>query len=606
MLELLKTASGIIVTLIPFLLIFRFKNRQQGFLYILTAVIAFHTIIAVVTQLLHIFLYPVIFGLHLAVALGVFLFIFKQKDKFSFRNFLNFRNNWFVLAAFLIIFSNLYSVHYNYSGYTTDYKGTQKVESANYRLPYYSDEWVGVSYVNYSINKNCLPIKNPLIDGWAHEESINVFVIFFALLAELFLLINIPALIGYNILTISLGLLLCYLVYLLLRRNNIQTLPATVAVISLPYILNGANLPGLWYLIPYSGGMVMFLLTLISLSDKQIKKAIIDATLTLLIYPPFIVLIAPIFLTWLIANRKIEQRKKIKLFLISLAALFFAAITIFCLQTDIEYFWTKIISYLWRMSHNLGIVSLPIWKIVPLWILPFSLVGLLVFALKKMYPLLVACLVSLIFWLFYSQSLYFLIIDYTRIVVIASWLMVIASGFGLNYLFENLKKHLPSFSNEDVQIVFKCLVLCLFFVAAFSYTSGYSWKELTLKIKNINGTLTYKPNAPASNWLVESDLELFKLIPKEQRFLAPSWKGLVIGVATNNYPLDSKDSIITNKFTSYNDFVLKNCEEKRADVKRNDIKYIYSTPFNCPDFNLIGISEEGLSLYIFNEPWKIK
>lgn len=599
MIELLKTISGLILLLIPFLLTFGFKNRRQGFLYILTAVVSFHIIIALATQFFHIFLYPVIFSLNLLTAIGVLFIIFKQKNKFSFKTSFNLKENWFVIVAFLIIFFNLYSVHYNYSGYITDYRGFQKVESASYPYPYYSDEWVGISYINYSIDKNCLPINNPLIDGRAHTQTANVFVVFFASLAELFMLINISVLTGYNILTIFFGLLLCFLAYLLLRKNNVEKLPAIIATISLPYIINGANFPGLWYLLPYSGGMIMFLLALIALSGGQIKKALIDATLTLLIYPPFIVLIAPAFLAWLINDRKIEYRKKIKIFFISLIACLIAAVIIIFLQNDAKYFWTLIVSYLWRLSKNFGIVSLPIWKIIPFWILPFSLIGLMVIIKKKIYTLLFPILTGLCFWLFYSQSVYFFIIDYTRIAMITSWLIVISAGFGLNYSFESLEKHLPFFSKKNSQFIAKCLILSLFFIAAFFYTNHDSWSRLTLTMKNPSGTIKFKPNAPASSYLTENDLNLFKMIPQNQRFIAPPWKGLVIGVATNNYPLDSKDSIISNKFINYSDFISGDCANKSINAKKQKIKYVYSSSFNCPDFKLIGSSEEGLFLYIF-------
>lgn len=599
MIELLKTISGLILLLIPFLLTFRFKNRRQGFLYILTALVSFHIIIALATQFFHIFLYPVIFGVHLLTAIGVLFITFKQKNKFSFKSFLNLKENWLVIAAFLIIFFNLYSVHYNYSGYITDYKGSQKVESASYPYPYYSDEWVGISYINYSINENCLPIDNPLIDGWAHKQTPNVFVVFFASLAELFLLINIPVLVGYNILTIFLDLLLCFLAYLLLRKNNIEKLPAIIATISLPYIINGANFPGLWYLLPYSGGMIMFLLALIALGSGQIKKALIDATLTLLIYPPFIVLIAPTFLAWLINDKKIGYQKKIKIIIAGLVSSLIVAAIIILFQNDVKYFWTLVISYLWRLSKNFGIVSLPIWKIIPFWILPFSLIGLIAAIRKKLYFFLFPLLTGLCFWLFYSQSVYFFIIDYTRIAMITSWLIVISAGFGLDYLFEKSKKYLPSFSQKTPKLIAECFILSLFFIASFSYTNHDSWSKLTLTMKNPNGTIKFKPNAPANSYLTENDLDLFKTLPQKQRFIAPPWKGLVIGVATNNYPLDSKESIISNKFINYSDFISGDCTDKSTNAKKQKIKYVYSSPFDCPNFKLIGSSKEGLFLYIF-------
>lgn len=598
MIELLKTTGGIILLLTPFLLIFRFKNRQKGFLYILTAFISFHTVIALITQFFHIFLYPLIFSLNLLIFIATLIIIFKQKDKFSF-SFSGFKKNWFVIAAFFIIFLNLYSVHYNYSGDITDFRGSRTVKSSSYPYPYYSDEWVGISYINYTINENRLPVSNPLIDGWAHNQTPNVFVTFFSLLAELFLLTNIPALTGYNFFTIFFGLLTCFLIYLLMKKNHIGKLSAVIATISLPYIINGANFPGLWYLLPYNGGVILFLLSLIALSGGQIKKALVDAAMAILFYPPFAVLIAPAFLAWLIFDKKVEYQKKIKLSLVGLVSFSVAIAAIFFFQNDAERFWGLVTSYFWRLSKDFGIAYLPIWKIIPFWILPFSLIGLIEIIREKKYILFFPLMTGLGFWLFYSQSIYFFIIDYARIAMISSWLMIISAGFGLDCLFKNIKKYWPDFAGKNSQLIFKCLILSLFLIAAGFYTGRGSWIKLVLNMKTPGGTYTFRPNAPASAYLTENDLKIFKKIPKNQRFLAPSWKGLVIGAATNNYPLDSKDSIISNKFINYSDFMAGDCAKKNNDAEKYKINYIYSSPFNCPNFKLIESSDEGLFLYAF-------
>ncbi|MBU1136676.1 MAG: hypothetical protein KJ559_04165, partial [Nanoarchaeota archaeon] len=84
---------------------------------------------------------------------------------------------------------------------------------------------------------------------------------------------------------------------------------------------------------------------------------------------------------------------------------------------------------------------------------------------------------------------------------------------------------------------------------------------------------------------------------KEKSFLTLPWKGTVIGAATNNYPLETKPSTITNRIARFSDFMNAECNEKLNMAKNKKIDYIYSPEFNCGSFNLVGQSNEGLYLY---------
>ena len=75
------------------------------------------------------------------------------------------------------------------------------------------------------------------------------------------------------------------------------------------------------------------------------------------------------------------------------------------------------------------------------------------------------------------------------------------------------------------------------------------------------------------------------------------WKGLVIGVATENYPLETKESTITNQFVRHSEFVKAECDEKLKIAKEQGIDYVYSWGFNCTGFKEVGKSEENLVLY---------
>ena len=108
--------------------------------------------------------------------------------------------------------------------------------------------------------------------------------------------------------------------------------------------------------------------------------------------------------------------------------------------------------------------------------------------------------------------------------------------------------------------------------------------------------LTVIPAAPANNYLHPDDLYLFKDI-KQKRFIAPPWKGLVIGVATNNYPLETKSSTLTISILKFSEFFSADCKNKTKLADKYKISYVYSGKFDCPDFKLIGNSREGLYLY---------
>ena len=99
-------------------------------------------------------------------------------------------------------------------------------------------------------------------------------------------------------------------------------------------------------------------------------------------------------------------------------------------------------------------------------------------------------------------------------------------------------------------------------------------------------------------YLHPDDLLLFKDI-KQARFLSIPWKGLVVGVATGNYPLSSKESIVSNNFLNYNEFMAKNCAGKTKLAQKMKVDFVYSHPFLCNNFLERGRSQEGFVLYEF-------
>ena len=82
---MILTIIGLILLLMPFLFLFKFKNKILGFTYILSFLIAAHLIIAITTQALGLFSYPIIIAVMAVVCVGFLLM--------------------FVLPRFLIVFA---------------------------------------------------------------------------------------------------------------------------------------------------------------------------------------------------------------------------------------------------------------------------------------------------------------------------------------------------------------------------------------------------------------------------------------------------------------------------------------------------------------------
>ena len=136
--------------------------------------------------------------------------------------------------------------------------------------------------------------------------------------------------------------------------------------------------------------------------------------------------------------------------------------------------------------------------------------------------------------------------------------------------------------------------MVFFFVSAFFYTPRDNWEDL--KLYSLIDDGVFSPASPANNYLVEDDLRLFEGI-SGKRFLSFPWKGLVIGVATHNYPLETKPATLTNKKFSFSKFMNSNCEDKISIARMEEIDYVYSFKFDCPGFELKGSSSEGAYLY---------
>ncbi len=281
---------GTLIFFAPLCLCLTFQDKRVGFLHALITVIVFHLALGFFTQLLHIFTYLTIFFSSLAFAVTSIIITYKKALRP-----IKIRINWFAVATFVIIFFQLWSVHYRYTGTASTIVGRTQFEAAAYPYPYYSDEWVGVSLARYSIQNHLLPSVNSL---FANAKFTNPLLLFFSFIAELLLLFHLTPLFGYSILALCAGLTVCLLSYTLLRANNASPLAAAITAVGVSYITNGVNLPGIWYLVPYVPSLVLLLICLTALALNRPRTAFISGLLSVILYAPIIVLIAPILFVW--------------------------------------------------------------------------------------------------------------------------------------------------------------------------------------------------------------------------------------------------------------------------------------------------------------------
>ncbi len=579
------TSLGLILLLAPFLNVFFFKDRIKGFLYIFVLVSLFHTALALLTQTLHVFTYPVVI-IFTIIALFINLFFvykYRKTKKVLFPHSFN----WFLVCALIIVFFQLWSVRFFYTGPVSTSIGIIEVERSGYTYPQFSDEWIGVALSDYVIESHSLPTVNPLNNN---QYFSNPLIVFFSVLSELFLLLHLTPLIHYSYFAIASGMLLILSIYIVCRSYKMHSFAASIVILSVPYIINGANIPGIWYLLPYSAGSIFFLIMLSALRRDEALIGYSAALLSLIFYPPMLIFVLPTIGVDIFIKRQQKNFKKYALYsaLVAIASLGIVTAAMATKRPLLSII-IKIPSYILRSKGSEGIPSHAVWNVMPLLVLPFLCIGLFHAFRKKEYVYLVPVGIGSILWIIYMFTAKVFIIEYPRVVIITSLLCCISIGWGIEYVYKVF-----SFKNFLRSVQIGCIIL--FAMLAVFYPRFNQWQDMVLTTKTLSGYHITKPAAPINGYLTSHDLMLFESI-HEKRFIAPPWKGLVIGVATHNYPLDSKPSTITNSILLYDVFISESCKQKVSYARRYKIDYVYSSKFDCKGFDYIGSGSEGLQLY---------
>ncbi len=235
-------------------------------------------------------------------------------------------------------------------------------------------------------------------------------------------------------------------------------------------------------------------------------------------------------------------------------------------------------------------------------IMPWQIVLLAIFGLYFVFKnkkwLFFQFFLGIIFWIFYSFYTYRIIIGYERVVFFTSILVALISGFGI----EEIKKYLKKINKISPFLKYvEAGIIILFLLLIPFYTQGENWRKLILRNYLIQADSI--PMAPANNYLTNEDLRIFRDI-KQKRFFSIPWKGTVVGIATDNYPVVTKGGTITMDPKNpiiYQQFMNFDCGKKTQIAKEKNIDYVYSAPFSCPNFQEIDRSSEGFILYKFQE-----
>jgi len=565
---------GLILLAAPFLIVGLFSDKKTGFIYVLFFLLLFQTILGLLTQFLGIFYYWVIVACTLVADLSLLVF-FRKKIVLNFKNI-----DWIVLFVVVVSILSLYQVHYNYTGKislaTDQTVSYHDVKNNSYTYPYFSDEWYAVSLIKGSINSHSLPLLNTL----NNKFFLNLELFFHSLIAEIMLILGLDPLLQYTFLSIFFNTLIILLIYLFLRLNNISKLASAISSLLALYITCGANLPGLWHLIPLNSGILFFLLGLCFMQIKDIKTTIVSFILASLFYPPLIPFYFIGLLVFLFPKIKISKKQLLLIFIIPVT---YVLLMVSPLAKTTSYILSRI------FFISLVAPSIPqfhFYNVIPIPAIFLAILGLYFIYKNKKWVLLSELVLCFVFWFFYSFGTGRFFAEYERVVIFASIIVVIISGFGFKQLEQKYTKNFK---------IIEILVLIGFLILIPIYTKGENWKKL-VSVYPVNGAVFY-PKSPANNYLTQSDLRIFKDI-KSKKFLSIPWKGTVIGVATDNYPVLTKEGTISiGSANILNDFLKGNCVDKTKLVKKYRLDYIYVYKFNCPEFEKIDESQEGFVLY---------
>ena len=654
---MLSTLIGIVLLFAPLLIMFLVRDKHLGVLYGIAYGIAFELFVAVLTQALGIFSYSVVVAIH-AIAVGVLLYaVGKQKNWLSvYQRPIIKRVDWVLVAVVLLAALFLSRVHHGYIGSYSTVPSHEYLETASltYTYPYFSDEWYAVALANEAIRSKSLPLANPLIPQ--NPPFVNFEFAFHAFIAELVVLLNLDALTDYVKLSVGVNTMLILVLYLFLRSLHTSPLAAAGGSLSALFITSGANLPGIWNLIPITMGIMTLVLGLAFIKLEKRTMTLLLAFLTLLFYPPLVIFYLLALVYEALTKKRYTNFQNWEpvidyglvalfsgLLLLTINAVAYSALldaffyTVFSRFIFIVY---AIIALL-VIAHArvsiadsrgkkllYGVIAVALGLVIVALALNTTTVrdatfiqrfihytsftagalpSYIVWHVASLPVLLLAC-IGLPHTLKAYRGLliltatgllfwFFYATSTTRFLIDYQRIVyVVAIFFSLLAAFgiHYLYSLLPKRAHATLKKMLPVAILAFFLFLLPHYTQRMSWQKLTLH--SIASEDVFLPAAPANRYLHPDDLTVFQDL-HEERFLSHPWKGTVLGVATDNFPATTKPGTITVNEGLYPLFQSIPCNEKLTLVKRFEITYVYTTPLDCGQFQPITTSAEGIGLY---------
>lgn len=586
------TIFGIGIIAAPFLLIFLYRYKKRGFVEIALASIALHTVAALGLQAFRLFSYPLLFIIHGAVAVGALIVLVRRRHQIVLPSLRSFVAPGFVITVTLIA---LLTAHYNYTGdinVVID-RTYHRVENQSYPYPYFSDEWYAIAFIEDSIETRGLPLANPIHEN--RPSFPNISAATHSFVASLVVLMGADPLTSYVPIGIAINTLLVLLLYCVIAviTRGRQLFVAGVATTSILFAQPSGNLPLLWSLIPVNMGIIGLLGALFFIGRGDVKYALGALVVSSIFYPPlFVVGLIALGFRALWAPEVRQALYRYRLWLIGGALLGFAVFMLFAFGAFAS--WSRATSYLFAkiiFEPSSGLVpSFPIFLVSPWWVALISLIGILVLVQDRNTRWLGALyLLLLCWWAWYAISDVRVLVEYQRVVFLASVVGSVVVGVMAVRLsaWAFQQKHGRWIVAVSTWVLASGIVL-----STFSYTDTTTWQSFAGRDRQTGAK--FSPASPANLYLTDEDLRIFGAF-SGATFLTNRWKGMTIGVATDNYPLVIKAGTLSRNDTLYIRFLQVSCEEKLT--LAHQATYVYSEPLECPGFKEVDRSTEGFVLY---------